>query len=85
MSTVIVRPHGQIHRSGTHQVMANSGFGKLVIHRRDGAIIEIPQSQINSYGYVNHSLYKQLQEITPDKIDSLEKRGVKLFVAGKAG
>ena len=83
MSYMTIRNH-KVNRSASHGVMENSGFGALTIFRRDGAIIEIPQAMIDNEGFVKSGLVKDLRVITADKINSLEKRGVKLFV-GKAG
>lgn len=85
MSTIILKNRGTVaSRTSTHQVMANSGFGKLTVYRPDGAVIVIPQSQINNHGLVKSGLQKELCNITKDKIDSLEKRGVRLYI-GKVG
>lgn len=76
---------GQLKRTSMHSIMANSGFGALTIHRRDGAVIVVPQEQITKVGgHVKKAIHHKLWNFTPERIDSLEKRGVELY-AGKVG
>lgn len=68
-------------RSSLHSIMANSGFGAMTIFRKDGAVIEVPANQIaKNSGRVKTAVRKDMDELTREKIESLEKRGVKLYV-----
>jgi len=73
-------------RCDKHSIMANSGFGALTIHRKDGSVIVVPQNQITKAGgLVKKVIRHKLWNFTPERINLLEKRGVKLFVEGKVG
>lgn len=77
---------GQIKRTSRHGIMNNTGFGALTIHRKDGAVIVVPQNQITKAGgHVKKAVHHKLWNFTPERIDLLKKRGVELYAVGKVG
>ena len=62
-------------------VMANAGFGETTIYRPDGAIIVVPQAQMNkTTGTVKKTVARRLNDLTPENIRELEEVGVHLYV-----
>jgi hypothetical protein len=71
---------GQLKRKSMHGVMSNTGFGTLTIFRKDGAIIEVPQTQITKAGgIIKKAVATKLDELTHERVALLENKGIKLF------
>lgn len=65
-------------RKSTHSIMANSGFGKLTIHKPEGVTVVIPQEHIRKDGRIKKNVSKLLSELTKENIETLELKGVKI-------
>jgi hypothetical protein len=62
-------------------VMANTGFGDLVIHK-PGVTIIVPQRCLNTSteSVIKKSFQARLEELTKENANWLEERGVRIVV-----